>query len=54
MKRFTILVALAITATLASALVAGASTRALSGRIVADGSSTVGPFTQAAAEAFMR
>jgi phosphate transport system substrate-binding protein len=49
MKRFTTVVALA------SALAAGASTRAeISGRITVDGSSTVGPFTQAAAEEFMK
>ena len=53
MKR-TAAVATAVVAALGLAVVAGGATRDLSGRITADGSSTVGPYTQAAAEMFMR
>jgi len=53
MKRATTLAAVAAAA-LGLAVVAGGATRELSGRITADGSSTVGPYTQAAAEMFMR
>ncbi len=54
MKTFLTLLALGAATALVLALAAGATTRELSGRITADGSSTVGPYTQAAAEAFMR
>ena len=54
MKTLLTLLALGAATALVLALAAGATTRALSGRITADGSSTVGPYTQAAAEAFMR
>ena len=54
MKTFPTLLLVGVAVALALAVAAGASTGALSGRITADGSSTVGPYTQAAAEAFMK
>src|SRR5215210_2351243 len=46
-------IAAAFVAALGLSVVAAGATRELSGRITADGSSTVGPYAQAAAEMFM-